>query len=111
VLFVEKIYTGKGITMIVKRLILKKILQSGYVAEFNLVKREGQYEAALYLNGKYVGGPAVPQPLTSPKGDLTYWMGNRPTVGLTESEADRIFCEVESENEVLQHREKSGWDA
>jgi len=43
--------------MIVKRLILKKILQSGYVAEFNLVKREGQYEAALFLNGKAVAGP------------------------------------------------------
>ena len=97
--------------MIVKRLLLKKILQSGYIAEFNLIKREGQYEAALYLNGKYVGGPPVPQLLTSAKGELTHWMGNRPTVGLTESEADRIICEVECENEVLHHREKSGWDA
>ncbi len=97
--------------MIVKRVLLKKMLQSGYVAEFNLVKREGHYEAALYLNGKFVGGPAIPQLLTSPKGELTYWMGNRPTVGLTESEAERIISEVESENEVLHHREKSGWDA
>jgi ribosomal protein S8 len=97
--------------MIVKRVLLKKMLQSGYVAEFNLVKREGHYEAALYLNGKFVGGPAIPQLLTSPKGELTHWMGNRPTVGLTESEAERIISEVESENEVLRHREKSGWDA
>ena len=97
--------------MIVKRLLLKKVLQSGYVAEFNLVKREGHYEAALYLNGKFVGGPAMPQLLTSPKGDLTHWMGNRPTVGLTESEADRIATEVDNENEVLNHREKSGWEA
>jgi hypothetical protein len=97
--------------MIVKRVLLKKILQSGYVAEFNLVKREGHYEAALYLNGRFVGGPPTPQLLTSPKGDLTHWMGNRPTIGLTESEADRITSEVESENEVLHHREKSGWEA
>jgi len=97
--------------MIVKRVLLKKILQSGYVAEFSLVKREGHYEAALYLNGKFVGGPATPRLLTSPKGELTHWMGNRPTVGLTESEAERITSEVESENEVLHHREKSGWEA
>jgi hypothetical protein len=95
--------------MIVKRLLLKKVLQSGYLAEFNLVKREGHYEAALYLNGKFVGGPPTPQLLTSPKGELTHWMGNRPTVGLTESEAERIISEVENENAVLQHREMSGW--
>lgn len=97
--------------MIVKRLLLKKVLQSGYVAEFNLVKREGHYEAALYLNGKFIGGPAIPQLLTSPKDELTHWMGNRPTVGLSQSEAERILGEVESENQILQHREKSGWDA
>jgi hypothetical protein len=96
--------------MIVKKVLLKKILQSGYIAEFTLVKREGRYEAALYLNGKFVGGPPTPQLLTTPKGELTHWMGNRPTVGLSESEAERIISEVESENEVLQHREKSGWD-
>jgi hypothetical protein len=38
--------------MIVKRLILKKVLNSGFVAEFLLVKSDGQYEAALFLNGK-----------------------------------------------------------
>ncbi|MDD2335579.1 MAG: hypothetical protein PHD01_03280 [Geobacteraceae bacterium] len=97
--------------MIVKRVLLKKVLQSGYVAEFNLVKREGRYEAALYLNGKFVGGPPTPQLLTSPKGELTHWMGNRPAVGLTESEAELITSEVESENEILHHREKSGWEA
>jgi hypothetical protein len=97
--------------MIVKRVLLKKILQSGYIAEFTLVKREGHYEAALYLNGKYVGGPSSPQLLTSPKGDLTHWMGNRPTVGLTESEAERVINEVENENAVVLHRKKSGWEA
>ncbi len=96
--------------MIVKRLLLKKVLQSGYIAEFNLVKRDGKYEAALYLNGKFVGGPPVPLLLSSPKGELTHWMGNRPTVGLTESEAERITSEVENENHVLLHRQRSGWE-
>jgi len=96
--------------MIVKRLILKKILKAGYLAEFNLVKREGIYEAALYLNGKHIAGPALPCLLTTPKDDLTHWMGNHPTVGLTESEAERILAEGESENAILKHRRKSGWD-
>jgi hypothetical protein len=95
--------------MIVKKQILKKILQSGYVAEINLVKREGCYEAALYLNGKYVGGPPLPRLLTPPKDDITHWMGNRPTIGLTESEAERIVEIVQDENDVLMHRQKSGW--
>jgi hypothetical protein len=64
--------------MIVKRLILKKILNSGFVAEFLLIKSDGQYEAALFLNGKQVKGPPLPMLLTSPKDDLTHWMGNRP---------------------------------
>jgi hypothetical protein len=96
--------------MIVKRLILKKVLKAGYLAEFNLVKREGTYEAALYLNGKHIGGPPLPCLLTEPKDDLTHWMGNRPTVGLTECEAERIIEEVEAENAILTHRQKSGWD-
>jgi hypothetical protein len=96
--------------MIVKRLILKKVLKAGFLAEFNLVKREGTYEAALYLNGKHVGGPPLPCLLTEPKDDLTYWMGNRPTVGLTESEAARIIEEVGVENAILTHRKKSGWE-
>lgn len=95
--------------MIVKRLILKKILQSGYVAEFNLVKRDGDYEAALFLNGKPVAGPPLPMLLTAPKDDLTHWMGNRPTVGLTRSEAERIIAEVESENGIFRQRRQNGW--
>lgn len=96
--------------MLVKKLILKKILQSGYVAEINLVKREGNYEAALYLNGRHVAGPPLPCMLTSPKDDLTYWMGNHPAVGLTDSEAERVISEVEAENAIVKHRQKSGWD-
>jgi hypothetical protein len=95
--------------MIVKRLILKKVLDAGFVAEFLLVKKDCQYEAALFLNGRHICGPPLPVPLTSPREELTHWMGNRPTVGLTASEAEKIFCEVESENAVLTHRERSGW--
>ncbi len=95
--------------MIVKKTILKKVLNSGFVAEFLLVKREGQYEAALFLNGKHINGPPLPELLTTPKDDMTHWMGNRPTVGLTASEAEKIVSEVECENGVLRHREKNGW--
>lgn len=95
--------------MIVKKTILKKILESGFIAEFLLVKREGEYEAALFLNGRHIKGPPLPEPLTTPKDDLTHWMGNRPTVGLTTSEAEKIIDEVGCENAVLRHRDKCGW--
>lgn len=97
--------------MIVKRLIFKKVLSSGGLAEFLLVKEGGRYEAALFINGKHVAGPSKPTPLDPPKGDLTHWMGNRPSVGLTQSEAERIMEEVEFENRVLDHRKKRSWDS
>lgn len=53
----------------------------------------------------------LPTPLTPPKGDLTHWMGNRPSVGLTQSEAERIMEEVEFENSSLAHRKKHFGDA
>lgn len=96
--------------MIVKKLILKKVLTGGIVAEFHMVKNEGEYQAALFVNGKHVGGPTLPQRLTSPKENITYWMGNKPSVGLTDTEADQIFREVELENQILVHRKRSGWD-
>jgi hypothetical protein len=95
--------------MIVKKVILKKILNSGFVAEFLLVKSDGEYQAALCLNGKQVKGPPLPMPLTTPKDDLTHWMGNRPTVGLTASEAEKIISEVECENGIVRHQQRSGW--
>ena len=95
--------------MLIKKLIFKKMLSSGGVAEFLLVKNEGRYEAAIYINGKYVSGPALPTPLNPPKDDLTHWMGNRPSVGLTQSEAERIFEEVNFENAVLDHRSGAKW--
>jgi hypothetical protein len=51
----------------------------------------------------------LPMLLTSPKDDFTHWMGNRPTVGLTAREAEKIISDVECENGILRHRERSGW--
>lgn len=61
------------------------------------------------MDGKYVGGPSIPLTLSPAKGEITHWMGNRPTIGLTKSEAERIYEEVEGENEVIRYRQKKGW--
>lgn len=95
--------------MLIKRLILKKLLSTGGVAEFLLVKREGNYEAALFINGRYIPGPPLPVLLDPLKDDLTHWMGNRPSVGLTNSEAERIVEEVTFENEVFSRRQSAEW--
>lgn len=97
--------------MLIKRLILKKLLSSGGIAEFLLVKREGEYEAALFINGRYIPGPSLPTPLEPPKDDLTHWMGNRPSVGLTQREAERIMDEVSFENAVFSRRRSRDWHA
>jgi hypothetical protein len=51
-----------------------------------------------------MAGPPLPCLLTEPKGDLTHWTGNRPPVGLTESDAEWVIAEVEAENAILKHR-------
>lgn len=96
--------------MVIKRLILKKILSSGLVAEFLLVNKDGEYQAALHVAGKYVPGPSLPQILSEPKGDITHWMGNKPSIGLTQEEAERIIKDVAIENEIVRHRQRSGWE-
>lgn len=96
--------------MLIKRLILKKVLNSGEVAEFLLIKEEGEFQAALFVDGKHIHGPTLPQPLTQPKGEITHWMGNKPGVGLTLREAERILNEVEVENGTIRHRQCHGWD-
>jgi len=95
--------------MIFKRIILSKILSTGMKADFALVLDEGEYKAALYVSGKPVKGPPLPEPLDPPKDDLTHWMGNRPGVGLTRDEAERIIREVERENSVIAHRRKQNF--
>jgi len=95
--------------MLIKRVIFKKILSSGMVAEFMLVNLDGEFKAALHVGGKYIPGPTTPQLLSEPKGEITHWMGNRPSVGLTQEEADKINKEIEIENEIINHRRRSGW--
>jgi hypothetical protein len=90
--------------MIFKRNILSKMLSNGMKADFALVKEEDAFQAALYVGGRHIPGPALPQLLDPPKGDVTHWMGNRPSVGLSSEEAEKINREVKLENSVLQHR-------
>lgn len=90
--------------MVFKRNIVSKILSNGLKADFALVLGEESFQAALYVDGRHIPGPAMPVPLDPAKGDVTHWMGNRPSVGLTSEEADKIFREVKLENSVLEHR-------
>lgn len=92
--------------MIYKRTILTKILSNGYKAQFALVLDDGSYRAALIVNGRFISGPALPELLDPPKDDITHWMGNKPGIGLTTEEAEKIIAEVERENSVIEHRRK-----
>jgi hypothetical protein len=74
--------------------ILHKFLSTGARASIALVRADGEYKSMLYIDGRKVNGPATPQPLDAPKDDLTHWMGNKPAIGLTDSEADLIFWEL-----------------
>jgi hypothetical protein len=75
---------------IVEKELLNKLLSSGAYATFALVRHKGEYKAMLYVNGKRINGPPLPQPLSAPKDEVTHWMGNKPGVGLTTSEAEMI---------------------
>ncbi|GFO56645.1 hypothetical protein GMSM_36520 [Geomonas sp. Red276] len=79
---------------IVEKELLKKVLSNGTVATFALVRHGGEYKAMLYINGKRVNGPPLPQPLDAARDDITHWMGNKPGVGLTTSEAEMIIQAV-----------------
>jgi hypothetical protein len=78
--------------------VLYKTLKSGFIVEVKLVKRPMQYEAALFVNGKYKPGPPVPRPMDAPAGEATHWMGIRPKVGFTTEEADEILDAVSGQN-------------
>ena len=90
--------------MIFKRTILTKILNNGMKAEFAIVMEEGAFQAALYVNGRHINGPALPEPLDPPKDEITHSMGNRPGVGLTQAEPEKMIQEVARENSVIAHR-------
>jgi hypothetical protein len=84
---------------IIEKELLNKILSTGACATFALVRHEGEYKGMLYVNGKRINGPSLPQLLDAPKGEVTHWMGNKPGVGLTTSEAERIIDAVTERNE------------
>jgi hypothetical protein len=84
---------------IIEKELLNKILSNGACATFALVRHDGEYKAMLYVNGKKINGPSLPQLLSSPKDDVTHWMGNKPGVGLTTREAETIIDAVTERNE------------
>lgn len=92
--------------MLFKRTVLTKILSNGMKAEFAIVLEDGAFQAALMINGRFVSGPPLPMPLDPPKDDITHWMGNRPGVGITTDEAEKIIREVKLENSTIEHRKK-----
>ena len=92
--------------MIFKKTIVSKVLSNGLKADFSLVQEDDAFQAALYIDGRHIPGPPLPVPLEPANKDITHWMGNRPSVGLTTEEAEKIFKEVNLENGVLAHRKQ-----
>ncbi|WP_246125732.1 hypothetical protein [Geobacter argillaceus] len=84
--------------MKVQDLIVEKTLKNGMYVEIRLVRLPRQLEAALFLDGRFKPGPPIPRPLDNPTGDVTHWMGVRPSIGLTAEEADKIAGEVNVQN-------------
>jgi hypothetical protein len=89
--------------VIYKRTILTKNLSNGIRADLVVAMEGNTHLAALMVSGRFVHGPSRPEPLTPPKGELTYWMGNKPSVGLTSEEAEKIMKAVAVENSVAAH--------
>jgi hypothetical protein len=77
---------------------LEKTLSNGMLVEVFLVKRPRQYEAALFIGGKYKPGPPIPRPIDNPTPTAAYWMGVHPSVGFSEAEGDEILAEVNVQN-------------
>lgn len=90
--------------MVFKKNILSKILSNGLKADFSLVQEDGSFLAALYVDGRFIPGPPLPVPLDPASEEITHWMGNRPSIGLTTEEAKKIIKVVQVENSALEHR-------
>lgn len=86
---------------VIEKDLLLKQLSDGSIAKFVLVRHQGEFKAALYLNGRQINGPPLPEPLTEPKDDISHWMGNKPGVGLTTEQAEKIISAVTERNERL----------
>lgn len=98
--------------MEVQDLIVERELQAtGAQLEIRLVKRPRQYEAAVFINGKYRPGPPLPRPLDTPVGTSTHWMGVRPKVGLSPEEVEKIEYEVTGTNALYRISMRDNWGA
>ncbi|HPX60246.1 MAG TPA: hypothetical protein PLN25_00560 [Deltaproteobacteria bacterium] len=97
--------------MTVEKIILSKTLQSKLTVDIALVLHNRQYEAALFLERKYKGGPPMPRELETPTDKASHWMSARPKIGLTPEEAEKVIDEVLSENRVKKINFKDTWGA
>lgn len=96
--------------MDVQEVIIDRVLQNtGALLEICLVKHGRQYEAAIFVDGKYKPGPPLPRPLETPSGKATHWMGVRPKVGLSQDEAEHIIAEVNGLNALHRIQMKDTW--
>jgi len=86
----------KGIEVVSQ--IIEKNLKNGMLVEVYLIKRPRQYEAALFIEGAYKAGPPVPRPLDNPTPAAAFWMGVRPSIGLSQEEGDEILGTVNVQN-------------
>lgn len=55
----------------------------------------GTFIAQVFVGGEFLSGPCDPQPLKTPKGDVTHFLGGglndgKPAIGLTTAEAQTI---------------------
>lgn len=96
--------------MEVQEQIIERVLKNtGSVMEVRMVKRPRQYEAALFIDGRYKPGPPLPRELESPTDTASHWMGVRPKVGLSPEEAEKIFYEVNGINALYRIQMKDTW--
>jgi len=103
-------YAEMPANMDVLEVIIDRVLQNtGALLEICVVKHGRQYEAAVFVDGKYKAGPPLPRPLDNPSGHATHWMGVRPKVGLTADEAEKILYEVEGLNALHRIPMKDNW--
>lgn len=96
--------------MEVQEVLVERELQAtgGYM-EIRLVKHGRQYEAAVFVNGRYRPGPPLPRPLEHQVGNATHWMGIRPKVGLSAEEVEKIEYEVRGVNALYRITMRDTW--
>ena len=93
---------------IIKSIVVKRLLNASF-AEIFLVLNNEEYEAALFVDDKFRHGPPIPHPLEFPDELNSHMMGARPGIGISPTEAERIFSEVEYENAVLKQKMLDRW--